>query len=152
MKLNSVFFCFCNNFCYINFKKAFQLRPVIRHTSERHLYDVRGFLYIEAWCSPDLVKFSPGSYSRSRHDHYFDQFHYFSFIIPRCHKDVSVNSFFPLTAKFWNSLPGECFPLTYNLNGFKSKIYWLLYLWALSIQFSYKLFIFVQKHFSGVVQ
>ena len=30
--------------------------------------------------------------------------------------------FFPHTARFWNSLPIECFPLTYNLNGFKSRI------------------------------
>ena len=42
--------------------------------------------------------------------------------IPRCYKDVYVNSFFPRTAMLWNSLPIECFPLTYNLNGFKSRI------------------------------
>ena len=30
-----------------------------------------------------------------------------------------VNSFFPCTARLWNSLPIECFPLTYYLNGFK---------------------------------
>ena len=55
-----------------------------------------------------------------------------SVIIPRCHKNFYANSFFPTTTKFWNSLPGEYFPLTYDLNGFKSKIYWHLYLWALS--------------------
>ena len=38
--------------------------------------------------------------------------------IPRCYKDVYVNSFFPRTARLWNSLPIECFPLTYDLNGF----------------------------------
>ena len=42
--------------------------------------------------------------------------------IPRCCKDVSVNSFFPRTTRLWNSLPIECFPLTYDLNGFKSRI------------------------------
>ena len=31
------------------------------------------------------------------------------------------NSFFPLTARLWNSLPIECFPLTYDLNGFKCR-------------------------------
>ena len=31
-------------------------------------------------------------------------------------------SFFPRTARRWNSLPTECFPLTYDLNGFKSRI------------------------------
>ena len=38
------------------------------------------------------------------------------------YKDVYVNSFFPRTAKLWNSLPIECFPLTYGLSGFKSRI------------------------------
>ena len=33
---------------------------------------------------------------------------------------------FPRTAKLWNSLPVECFPLTYDLNGFKSRINRLL--------------------------
>ena len=42
--------------------------------------------------------------------------------IPRCYKDVYVNSFFPRTAKLWNSLPVECFPLTYDLSGFKPRI------------------------------
>ena len=37
-------------------------------------------------------------------------------------KDVYVNSFFPRTAGLWNSLPIEFFPLTYDLNGFKSRI------------------------------
>ena len=35
---------------------------------------------------------------------------------------VYVNSFFPRTARLWNSLPIECFPLTYDLSGFKSRI------------------------------
>ena len=53
---------------------------------------------------------------------YSDRLHDFSVTIPRCYKDVYVNSFFPCTARLWNSLPIECFPLTYNLNGFKSRI------------------------------
>ena len=54
--------------------------------------------------------------------HFSDGFHDFSVTIPRCYKDVYVNSFFPCTAKLWNSLPIECFPLTYDLSGFKSRI------------------------------
>ena len=42
--------------------------------------------------------------------------------IPRCYKDVYVNSFSPRTARPWNSLPIEYFPLTYDLSGFKSRI------------------------------
>ena len=37
-------------------------------------------------------------------------------------EDVYVNSFFSRTARLWNSLPIECFCLTYNLNGFKPRI------------------------------
>ena len=42
--------------------------------------------------------------------------------VPRCYKDVYVNSFFPCAARLWNFLPIECFPLTYDLSGFKSRI------------------------------
>ena len=52
---------------------------------------------------------------------YSDRLHDFSVAIPRCYKDGYVNSFFPRTARMWNSLPIEYFPLTYNLNGFKSR-------------------------------
>ena len=37
-------------------------------------------------------------------------------------KDLYVDSFFPRTARLSNSLPLECFPLTSDLNGFKSRI------------------------------
>ena len=61
-------------------------------------------------------------YSRGRSIRYADRVHDFSVTIPRFYKDVCVNSFFPHKAKFWNSLPIECFPLTYDLNGFKSRV------------------------------
>ena len=44
-----------------------------------------------------------------------------SYTIPTCFTDVYFNSFFPRTARLWNSLLIESFPLTYNLNGFKSR-------------------------------
>ena len=46
----------------------------------------------------------------------------FSVTIPRCYKDVYVNSFSPRKARLWNSLPVQCFPLTYGLNDFMSKV------------------------------
>ena len=39
----------------------------------------------------------------------------------RCCKKVYVNSFFPRTVRLWNSLAIECFPLTNDLNGRKSR-------------------------------
>ena len=61
-------------------------------------------------------------FSRGRSTCYSDRLHDFSATIPRCYKDVYVNSFFPCKARFWNSLLIECFPLTYDLNGFKFRI------------------------------
>ena len=73
-------------------------------------------------CSSELAQLVPLPYSRGRSTRYSDRLHDFSVAIPRCYKDVYVNSFFPRTARLWNSLPVECFPLTYDLSGFKSRI------------------------------
>ena len=73
-------------------------------------------------CSSELAQLVPLPLSRGRCTRYSDRLHDFSVTIPRCYKDVSVNSFFLHTAKLWNSLPRECFPLTYDLSAFKSRI------------------------------
>ena len=73
-------------------------------------------------CSSELAQLVPLPYSRGRSTRYSDRLHDFSVNIARCYKDVYVNSFFPRTARPWNSLPIECFPLTYDLSGFKSRI------------------------------
>ena len=73
-------------------------------------------------CSSELAQLVPLSFSRGRSTRYSDRLHDFSVTIPRCYKDVYVNSFFPRTAKLWNSLPIECFSLTYDLSGFKFRI------------------------------
>ena len=76
----------------------------------------------------ELVKLVPRPFSRVRSSRYSDRLFDFPVNIPRCCKDVYVNNFFPGTARSWNSLPRECFPLTYNLNGLSlglTDIYWL---------------------------
>ena len=73
-------------------------------------------------CSSELTQLVPLYFSRGRFTRYSDRLHDFSVTIPRCYMDVYVNSFFPRMAKLWNSLPIECFPLTYDLSGFKSRI------------------------------
>ena len=55
------------------------------------------------------------SYSRGRFNHYSNRLHEFSVTIPRCYKDVCLNSFLPRTVRLWNSLSAECFPLTHDL-------------------------------------
>ena len=50
-----------------------------------------------------LVRF----FSRGRSTHYSDRLLDYSVRIPRCYKEVYVSSFFPHTARLWNSLPIE---------------------------------------------
>ena len=73
-------------------------------------------------CSFELTELAPLPFSGGRSRRYSDRLHDFSVTIPRCYKNVNVNNFFPRTARLGNSLPVECFPLTYDLNGFKSRI------------------------------
>ena len=80
------------------------------------------YRYYFGRCSFELTQLVPLPYFRGRSTRYSDRLHDFSVTIPRCYKDVYVNSFFPHTARLRNSLPIECFPLTYDLSGFKSRI------------------------------
>ena len=81
------------------------------------------YRYYFGRCSSELAQLVPLLYSQGRSTRYSGRLHDFSVtIIPRCYNDVHVISFFPRTARPWNSLPIECFPLTYNLSGFKYKI------------------------------
>ena len=80
------------------------------------------YRYYFGKCSSELVELVPFPYSRGRSTRYFDRLFDFSVTIPRCYKDICVNSFFPCTARLWNSLPIECFPLTFDLKGFKSSV------------------------------
>ena len=75
------------------------------------------YRYFFGRCSSELAQLVPFPYSQGRSTRYSDRLQGFFVTIPRCYKDVYVNSFFPRTARLWNSLPIECFPLTYNLNG-----------------------------------
>ena len=72
--------------------------------------------------SSELAELVPRLYSWGSSTHYSDRFHDFSVAIPRCYKDVYVNSFFPHTTRLWNLLAIKCFPLTYDLSDFKSRI------------------------------
>ena len=80
------------------------------------------YRYYFGRCSSELAQLVPLPYSQGGSTRYSDRLHFFSVSIPRCYKDVYVNSFFLRTARPWNSLPIECFPLTYDLSGFTSRI------------------------------
>ena len=99
---------------------AASLEPLVhsRNVASLSLF----YRYYFGRCSSELAPLVPLRFSRRRSTRYSDRLHDFSVSIPTCYKDVYVNSFFPCTAKLWNSLPTECFPLTYGLSGFKSRI------------------------------
>ena len=74
------------------------------------------YRYYIGRCSSELAQLVPLPYSRGRSTRCSDRLHDFSVTIPRYYKNVYVDSFFLRTAKLGNSLPIECFPLTYDLN------------------------------------
>ena len=80
------------------------------------------YRYYFGRCSSELVQLVLLPFFQRWSTCYSDRLHDFSVTIPRCCKYVYVNSFFSHTARRWNSLPIECFPLTYDLSGFKSRI------------------------------
>ena len=83
------------------------------------------YRYYFGRCSSELAELVPLPYW-GRSTCYSDRLHGFSVTIPRCYKSTAKmtmsNSFFPCTARLRNSLPIECFPLTYDLSGFKFRV------------------------------
>ena len=55
------------------------------------------YRYYFGRCSSELAQLVPLPFSLGRSTRYFDRLHDFSVTIPRCYKDVYVNSFFPRT-------------------------------------------------------
>ena len=77
---------------------------------------LKSFLIYFGRCYSELAQLVPLPFSQGRSTRYSDRLHDFSVTILRCYKDVYVNTFFPGTARLPNSLPIECFPLTYDLS------------------------------------
>ena len=80
------------------------------------------YKYYFGRCTLELAQLVPLPFSWGRSSCYSNRLHDFSVTIPRCYKDVYVNSFLHCPARPWNLVPIECFCLTYNLNGLKSII------------------------------
>ena len=115
--------------CWISYRNGYvgllvlHLLPLEPLAHRRNVASLSLFYrYYFGRCLSELAQLVPLPYSRGRSTRYSDRLHDFSVTIPRGYKDVYVNSFFPRTARLWNSLPIECFPLTYDLSGFKSRI------------------------------
>ena len=75
---------------------AASLEPLAHHGNVASLSLF--YRYYFGRCSSELAQLVPLPFSRGRSPCYSDRFHNFSVTIPRCYKDVYVNSFFPCTA------------------------------------------------------
>ena len=99
---------------------AARLEPLAHHQNVSSLSLLHRHYF--GRCSSELAQLVPLPYYTGRSTCYSDKLNGFSVTIPRCYKDVYVNSFFPHTTRLWKSLSTECFPLTYDLSGCKSRI------------------------------
>ena len=73
------------------------------------------YRYYFGRCSSELAQLVPLPFSRGRSTRYSDRLHDFFVTIPRCYKDVYINSFFPRTARAWDSLPIKFSALSFDL-------------------------------------
>ena len=80
------------------------------------------YRYYFGRCSSELAQLISIPFSGGKSTRCSDRLHDFSVTSSRCYKDAYVNNLFPHTARAWNSLSLDCFPLTYDLSGFKSTI------------------------------
>ena len=100
---------------------AASLEPLAHHRNVASLSLF--YRYYFGRCSSELAPLVPLPFSRGRSTCYSDRLHDFPVTIAICYKDAYVNSFFHCTARLWNSLAIEFFPLIYDPTGFKSRIY-----------------------------
>ena len=99
---------------------AASLEPLAHHRNAANLSIF--YRYYFSRCSSELGQLVAIRYSCGRSTRYSDRLHDIFITIPRCYKDAYVNSSFLCTATLWNSLSIECFPLTYDLIGFKFRL------------------------------
>ena len=97
------------------------LEPLTEHQNVPVLLSLFYWYYF-GWCSSELAQLVALPYSQGKSTRYSNKLHDFSVTIPRCYKNVYVKFSSSHSYRLWNSLPTECFPLTCDLNGFKSRI------------------------------
>ena len=97
---------FRQKFKYLEKKRAQQFLVLEGESLTFSLF----YRYYFGRCSSELAQLVPLPFSWRRSTCYYDRLLDFSVTIPRCYKDIYVNSFFPHTAKL-------CFPLTQTWRG-----------------------------------
>ena len=102
--------------------------PVLSSTLQplSHRRDVASlslfYKYYHGNCSQELFSLVPHGRLSVRSTRFSESLHQYAVDIPRCKRNFYHTSFFPRTARLWNSLSVDCFPSEYNLSVFKSRI------------------------------
>ena len=104
--------------CWISYRNKYAGLLVLHVPLLNHWLIIKSLFcrYYFGRCLSELTQLVPLPYSQGRFTCYSDRLHKFSLSIPRCQQ------FFPRTDRLWNSLPIECFPLSYDLSDFKAWI------------------------------
>ena len=89
---------------------AVSLEPLVHHGNVASLSLF--YRYYFGRCSSELAQLVPLPYSWGKTTRCSNSLHDFSVSVPRCYKDIYVNSFVPCTARPQFSLLLEYFPLT----------------------------------------
>ena len=93
------------------------------------------YKYYFGRCSSEIVKLIPLPYSHWRSSCYSNRLHNFSDALLQSYfDDAYVKSFFPRTARLWNSMPTESSPLTYDFHDVKSRVIDTCHLWVICNQ------------------
>ena len=80
------------------------------------------YRYYNGMCSSELFDLVPPNKVFNRCTRLATNSHPFTVEVPSCQKKFYAASFFPRTSVMWNALPLSCFPDSYNLNRFKSRV------------------------------
>ena len=80
------------------------------------------YRYFHGKCSTSLSNLVPPVRVFERETRLSACSHPYTVAVPRCRTKSYSSSFFPRTASLWNSLPGACFPSSYDLQSSKRNI------------------------------
>ena len=98
------------------------LQPLSHRRSVASLCLFYRYMYFHGKCATSVSDLVPPVRVFERETRLSACSHPYTLALQRCRTESHSNSFFPRTASLWNSLPGACFPPSYNVDCFKRNI------------------------------
>ena len=80
------------------------------------------YRYFHGRCASSLAELVPQAKIFRRSTRLCASSHPYTLSVPRCRTRRYQNTFFPRATSLWNSLPGACFPPSYDLAQFKRNV------------------------------